>query len=138
MELERALMGKQIQVAEVPGLWRDKVRLLLGLDVPGPAAGPLQDIHWSFGVFGYFPTYTLGNLYAAQFFARAREDLGNLPALVATGDFAPLLGWLREKIHSRGSLLPPGELCREVTGSPLSCRPFVEYLENKFEEIYEL
>ncbi len=138
MELERGLLRKEIRVAEIPGLWRDKVRLLLGLEVPGPAAGPLQDIHWSFGVFGYFPTYTLGNLYAAQFFARAREDLGNLPALVAAGDFAPLLGWLREKIHRRGSLLPAGELCREVTGSPLSCRPFVEYLENKFEEIYEL
>ena len=138
MELERALMRQEIQVADVPGLWREKVKLLLGLDVPNDADGPLQDIHWAIGVFGYFPTYTLGNLYAAQFHAQARSELGNLPALVAAGEFAPLLGWLREKIHRRGSLLPAGELCREVTGSSLSCGPFLDHLESKFGEIYDI
>jgi carboxypeptidase Taq len=136
LELERALLRREIEVGELPALWRERFRRDFGLEVPSDREGPLQDIHWAFGVFGYFPTYTLGNLYAAQFFSAARRDLPDLPQRIAGGDFAALLGWLREKVHRRGSLLLAGDLCREVTGGSLSPRPYLDYLKSKFGEIY--
>ena len=138
MELERALLRNEIQVTELPDQWRKKIQEYFGLEVPDDAHGPLQDIHWAFGVFGYFPTYTLGNLYAAQFFAQARADLNDLSGLIGRGEFRPLLDWLREKIHSKGSLLSAGNLCREVTGRDLSIQPFQDYLNRKYGELYGL
>jgi carboxypeptidase Taq len=137
-ELERALLRQQIEVGDLPGLWKEKMRQYLGLQPASDAQGVLQDIHWAFGVFGYFPTYTLGNLYAAQFYRQAAADIGDLSSRVARGEFQPLLAWLREKIHRQGSLLWPQDLCREVTGSELSIQPFASYLRHKFGEIYNL
>jgi len=136
LELERALLLREIEVEDLPGLWREKTRELLGLAVPSDAEGVLQDIHWAFGAFGYFPTYTLGNLYCAQFFAQACADLGVLPDQIACGEFGPLREWLRRQIHQRGSLLPAAELCREVTGRDLSITPFMDHLRGKFGDIY--
>ena len=96
----------------------------------------MQDGHWSEGLFGYFPTYTLGNLFAAQLYARARADLGNLDASFAKGDFAGLLDWLREKVHRQGSRYPAPVLIEKITGKPPDHRPLVEALEHKFREIY--
>jgi len=137
LELERGLLAREIEVDDLPGLWRRKMRDLFGLEVSSDADGVLQDIHWAFGVFGYFPTYTLGNLYAAQFFAQAAAELGDLPGQIAGGEFGTLLGWLREKIHLQGSLQPAEDLCRQVTGHGLSSQPFLDYLEGKFADIYE-
>jgi hypothetical protein len=98
----------------------------------------MQDIHWSAGLFGYFPTYTLGNLYAAQFFARAEADLGPLEEKFAGGDFAPLLAWLRDRIHSQGHRLWARPLVREVTGVDLQPSYLVRYLQRKFGALYGL
>ncbi|MFH1841930.1 MAG: carboxypeptidase M32 [bacterium] len=136
MELERALLLGDIEVADLPALWREKIRHYFSLELPGDAQGVLQDIHWAFGAFGYFPTYTLGNLYAAQFFAAAMAELADLPAQIARGEFQPLLGWLRTHIHQPGCLFPAGELCRQVTGEVLSSKPFLDSLQQKYGDIF--
>ena len=137
-ELERALLRGDIETPELPSLWNARMREYLGVAPPNDADGVLQDIHWACGLIGYFPTYTLGNIYAAQFHACAARDLGDLPGAIAGGETAPLLEWLRRKIHARGRLLPAAELCREVTGGGLDSGPFVAYLRAKFGELYRL
>jgi len=137
-ELERALVKGELQVAELPDAWNDKMRTFLGLTPPNHAQGVMQDVHWSAGHLGYFPTYTLGNLYAAQFFARAERDLGDLEAGFARGDFGALLGWLREKIHRQGNRYRPRELVKVVTGEDPNPDYLISYLTNKFGILYDL
>lgn len=136
-ELERALMNGDLEVPDLPGAFNDKMRAYLGLTPPGPGQGVMQDIHWSAGLFGYFPTYTLGNLYAAQFFARAEAELGPLEVGFARGDFAPLLTWLQERIHSQGHRLWARPLVLEVTGAELTPQYLVRYLQRKFGALYD-
>lgn len=131
-ELERALMRGDLTVAYLPDAWNEKMREFLGLMPPDFSQGVMQDVHWSGGHIGYFPTYTLGNLYAAQFFAQAKKDLGSLEEMFARGEFAPLLEWLRKNIHARGSLYRPRDLVRAVTGKDLDARYLLAYLEEKF------
>jgi carboxypeptidase Taq len=133
-EIELMLFREELVPQDLPMVWNQLYKKLLGVDVPNDSQGCLQDVHWSLGCFGYFPTYTLGNLYAAQFFAKAEEDLGPQDETFSKGDFSPLLQWLREKIHSQGSRFYPGELCEQVTGYKLSPEPFFRYLENKIRE----
>jgi carboxypeptidase Taq len=135
-EIEQALFSGALSVAELPGVWNKKMQEYLGLTPPDDARGVLQDVHWSCGLFGYFPTYTLGNLYAAQFFATAKKEVADLEAKVARGELLPLREWLRERIHRHGMLYAPGELCEKVTGAPLDARHFNAYLKGKFGEIY--
>ena len=135
-ELERAMVRGELSVRDVPAAWDEKMRHYLGVTPPNDALGCLQDIHWSGGSFGYFPTYTLGNLYAAQFFEKARADLGDLDASIAAGDFAPLLGWLREKIHRHGKRFTARRLVREVTGDDLRAEPLLNHLRSKAAELY--
>jgi carboxypeptidase Taq len=137
-ELERALMNGDLSVSELPGAFNDKMRAYLGLTPPDPGQGVMQDIHWSAGHFGYFPTYTLGNLYAAQFYAQAEAELGPLGERFAAGDFAPLLTWLRERIHSQGHRLWARPLVQEVTGEELTPQYLVRYLQRKFRALYGL
>jgi carboxypeptidase Taq len=135
-ELERAVLAGELRVADLPGAWRDKYRENLGIEPPSDADGVLQDIHWSAGLIGYFPTYTLGNLYAAQFFAQADADLGGIDGLLARGEFAPLLGWLRDRIHVRGQCYSAAELAVAVTGRPLSHQPLLDLLRGKYDPLY--
>jgi carboxypeptidase Taq len=137
-ELERALIKGDLQVAELPGAWNEKMQAFLGLTPPDHASGVMQDVHWSGGHLGYFPTYTLGNLYAAQFFAKATRDLGDLSENFAGGNFAPLLQWLREKIHQQGKRYRPRELVRAVTGEDLNPEYLIKYLTKKFGELSDL
>jgi carboxypeptidase Taq len=137
-ELERGLMNKTLEVRELPEAWNVKVREYLGLTPPDDRDGVMQDVHWSAGHFGYFPTYTLGNIYAAQFFAKAAGEVGNLADLFARGEFGPLLNWLREHIHSQGSRYRPRDLVRVVTGEELDSRFLEEYLTGKFQDLYGL
>ncbi|MFO7607565.1 MAG: carboxypeptidase M32 [Candidatus Krumholzibacteriia bacterium] len=136
LEIERALVAGEVEVDGLPSLWREKVKAYLGLDVPSDREGVLQDIHWSFGLFGYFPTYALGNLYASQLFAAARRHLPDLDAQLARGELAGLLGWLRANVHGPGSLYPAGELCVRVTGQELSPEPFLAHVRAKFGDVY--
>ena len=109
---------------------------LLGLKPPDDAKGVLQDIHWSGGTFGYFPTYSLGNLYAAQFFNTLKGDVPDWCKQVERGRFQTILAWLKENIHKHARVYPARELCRRVTGEPLNPRYLLEYLEEKFGDIY--
>jgi carboxypeptidase Taq len=138
VQLEKDLMTGALSCKDVPDAWNTAMKKYLGLTPPNDALGCLQDVHWSHGTLGYFPTYTLGNLYAAQFFETARRDLGNLEALFARGDFKPLRDWLHQNIHQHGKRFHAGPLCIRVTGKELSSEPYLSYLENKFAELYEL
>ncbi|MBC8875503.1 MAG: carboxypeptidase M32 [Planctomycetes bacterium] len=135
-ELEQALLAGDLAVADLPGAWNDKYRDYLGIEPPHDADGVLQDIHWSAGLVGYFPTYSLGNLYAAQFFAQADLDLGDLDGQLARGEFAPLREWLCQKIHRQGECYTPSELVQRITGRPLSHEPLMDYLRGKLEPLY--
>jgi carboxypeptidase Taq len=135
-QLERAIIGGDLAVADIPGEWNRHYKEYLGLDVPEDRVGCLQDVHWSMGAMGYFPTYTLGNLYCAQFFDTAREQIPGLEDGFSRGEFAPLLGWLRENIHQHGRRYSASELCERVTGKPLSAEPLLNYLEAKLRPLY--
>lgn len=137
-ELERDLIAGRLDVADVPRAWNEKMGDLVGVRPPDNRQGCLQDIHWSMGVFGYFPTYALGNLYAAQFFEAARRDVPDLTDRIRRGDLRTLLEWLRENIHRHGQRYRAGELAQRLTGRDLSVEPFMTYLREKFTPLYGL
>jgi len=137
-ELERALFTGKLGVGELPAAWNDKMKSMLGISPPNDALGCLQDIHWSMGAFGYFPTYTLGNLYAAQFYEKAVSEIPELPELIAKNNHRPLLNWLRDRIHRHGKRYSASHLVQIVTGRALSIDPFVRYVTEKFLQIYHL
>jgi len=131
-ELERELLAGTVAVRDLPEVWNSRMKEYLGVDVPDDARGVLQDMHWSVGMFGYFPTYQLGNVISVQIWERARGDLGDLQEQFARGEFSSLREWLREQIYRHGSTYPPRELLRRVTGSELDPEPYLEYLRTKF------
>ncbi|MCA9150838.1 MAG: carboxypeptidase M32 [Planctomycetales bacterium] len=137
-ELEQALIVGDLAVADLPQAWNDKYREYLGVVPPNDADGVLQDIHWPAALFGYFPTYSLGNLYAAQFFEQADQDLGGLASLISRGEFAPLLKWLQDKIHRYGRCFSPAELVERATAKPLSHEPLIRHLRGKLAPLYQL
>ncbi|HWR82285.1 MAG TPA: carboxypeptidase M32 [Candidatus Deferrimicrobium sp.] len=135
-ELERAMLKRDLKPADVPAEWNTRFEKYFGLKVDKDANGCLQDVHWSLALFGYFPTYTLGNLYAAQFFAKAKQDLPDLERQFESGSFQHLLSWLRTNIHQHGQRYRAVQLCQRVTGRPLSHKPLMDYMNAKFGEIY--
>lgn len=137
-ELEQPLVSGELTPADVPGVWNETFTRFFGLTPPDDRQGCLQDIHWAFGGIGYFPTYCLGNMYAAQFFAAARRDLGDLDAQFAAGEFAPLRQWLKTNIHQHGQQYRAGRLVEVVTGAGLSHQPLMAHLREKFGELYGL
>ncbi len=137
-ELEVALIEGSLDPGDVPEAWNAKVREYLGLDVPDDARGCLQDIHWAHGAFGYFPTYALGNLYAAQLFNAMLEQLPGLWESVEQGDFRPILAWLRANVHVHGRRKLAREVLRDATGAELSPEPYLAYLNHKFGALYGL
>jgi carboxypeptidase Taq len=137
-ELERAMIDDTLAVEDIPEAWNTKMRDLLGVTPPDDRQGCLQDIHWSMGTFGYFPTYALGNLYATQFFEAARQAIPDLTDRIRRADLTTLREWLQANIHSHGQTYRAGELVRRVTGKPLSTDPFMRYIRAKFAPIYGL
>lgn len=137
-ELERDLIEERLPVSELPQAWNQKYRDYLGLEPPSAALGVLQDVHWSAGLFGYFPTYSLGNLYAAQLFEQAEAELGNLAEMFAVGDFAPLRHWLLVNIHRQGRRYSPTDLIKKTARRELSSRELVQYLRRKLAPMYNL
>jgi carboxypeptidase Taq len=135
-ELEQALLTGDLPAAELPEAWNQKYEEALGVKPCNDAEGCLQDIHWSAGLVGYFPTYTLGNLYAAQLFAQAQAELGGLDEAFAQGDYGDLLAWLRVKVHREGQRRRPAELIEHITGSGPDHRPLVAALTKKYSELY--
>jgi carboxypeptidase Taq len=135
-DLERKLVQNKLAVRDVPEAWNTAFESLLGIRPASDADGCLQDIHWSMGILGYFPTYALGNLYAAQFFATAREAMPDMDDDFRNGRFTPLLEWLRNNIHRQGKRYRAADLVEVVTGKPLSHKPFIDYLSAKFRPLY--
>jgi carboxypeptidase Taq len=130
--LEQAMIAGDLTVADLPGAWNDGMRALLGIVPPDDASGCLQDIHWYDGAFGYFPSYTLGAMAAAQLMAAARREVTGLDAALGQGDLAPLLGWLRTRVHGMGSLLGFNDLLRHATGKPLDPSDFEAHLTARY------
>lgn len=137
-ELEQALLSDDLTVADLPTAWNDKMGELLGIVPPDDREGVLQDIHWTWPSFGYFPTYALGNFYAAQLYTAAREQEPAIAEEMAAGQTKTLLSWLCENIHRHGRKYTPAELVRRATGRTLSHEPFVAYVTEKFGDVYDL
>jgi carboxypeptidase Taq len=133
-ELELALVDGSLGVDDLPAAWNEGIRRLLGLEVPDDAQGVLQDVHWGAGLIGYFPTYTLGNLIAAQLWDVLRVEVPDVEATIARGEFEPLREWLRTRIHAHGRKFPPPELLRRVVGTDVAVQPFLRYLRDKLED----
>ncbi|HVZ41276.1 MAG TPA: carboxypeptidase M32 [Candidatus Kapabacteria bacterium] len=137
-EIENALINGQITVADVPELWNSKMHEYLGITPADDAEGCLQDVHWSFGGFGYFPSYTLGKLYAAMFYRQMKREMPDLEAQITAGQFTNVLAWLREKIHRWGKSKRSATLVMEICNEPLSESAFLEYMTGKVERVYGL
>jgi carboxypeptidase Taq len=135
-EIERALLAGDLQPRDVPGVWNKRFKELFGIEVPDDRRGCLQDVHWSFGLIGYFPTYTLGNLYAAQLWETILGQISDVEHQIARGQFRDLKAWLNTNIHAHGRRYRAGDLCKMVTGKPLTADPFMRYLEAKLRPIY--
>lgn len=137
-EIEKALIEGSIAVGELPEIWNEKYKQYLNIGVPNDAQGVLQDIHWAHGSFGYFPTYSIGSFYAAQFFDKAKEDMPNLISEIEEGKLLNLLTWLRKNIHQYGKQYAADELCRKVTGNSLKFEHFMNYVKEKYGHIYDI
>ncbi|MES3628761.1 MAG: carboxypeptidase M32 [Longimonas sp.] len=135
-ELERALVQEDLAVDDLPAAWNDRMASYLGVTPNSDANGVLQDVHWSFGAIGYFPTYALGTLMSAQIDDALRQDLPDLDAQMASGQFDALLQWLRERIHQYGRRLDAPELLKQATGQPLDAGPWLNYVQKKYSAIY--
>ena len=135
-ELELALLEGSLSVSDLPDAWNAKYQEYLGLTPPDDAQGCLQDIHWSFGAIGYFPTYTLGNIMSVQLFEAAKRAHPDLETEIRRGEFGTLLTWLRENVHQHGSKYEPRDLLKRATGSDLDAKPYTDYLNAKFRSLY--
>jgi carboxypeptidase Taq len=137
-EIEKALINKEIIVADLPRIWKEKMKEYLGVEPKDDKEGVLQDVHWSGGSFGYFPSYTLGNIYSAQIYHAIRKQFDNLDEMIKNGELIKIKEWLGENIHKHGKLLTPTEILKSVTGEEINSSYLIEYLENKYKEIYNI
>ena len=137
-EMEKMFMEEKVDVKELPQLWENKIEDYLGVRPRNYAEGILQDIHWSQGSIGYFPTYSLGTILAVQIAKKMEQDIGPLEEIIAKGEYQKIRDWLREKIHKWGSIYPPKELIKRALGEEIKVEPFIEHLKNKYGQIYKL
>lgn len=137
-ELEQSLINGELRVADLPEAWRAQMQALLGVSPKTDTEGVLQDVHWSLAAFGYFPTYTLGNLYSAQFVAAAKQQDPLIESALAQGDSTRLRAWLAHNVHRHGRKYDPAALCERATGSTLTALPFIDYVREKYAAIYAL
>jgi carboxypeptidase Taq len=137
-EIEKGLFDGSMTVDDLPEIWNDKMGSYLGVKPPTDALGVLQDVHWSGGAFGYFPSYTLGAMYACQFYRTLVREVPDTEKHIEKGDFSPIKNWLNEKIHRQGRLYTPQELVKRVTGEPLNPDIFIDYLKTKYSAVYQL
>ena len=137
-ELEEQLINGRINVGDLPELWQDAMKRYLGVVPKDDAHGVLQDVHWSAGLFGYFPSYMLGNLCSAQIFAKVKEEIPDLDEKIANGKSIVLLSWLRKQVHRFGKMYEPQDLLQRVTGERLNPSYFTRYITDKYSQIYKL
>jgi carboxypeptidase Taq len=138
LELEIALIEGSLAAKDLPEAWNNSMQDFLGVTPPDDALGVLQDVHWSQGYFGYFSTYALGNLIAAQLWECMREDIPDLDTQIQRGEFAQLTGWMVDKVHRHGAKYEPQDLVQRITGSKIDQGPYMRYLTRKYTEIYQL
>ncbi|MEA1986640.1 MAG: carboxypeptidase M32, partial [Candidatus Marinimicrobia bacterium] len=137
-EIEKMLINDNLQVKDLPEIWNKNMKEFFDIIPDSDAKGVLQDVHWSMGAFGYFPSYALGNFYAAQFYKKASDEINDFDNQIQNGNLLPLKKWLNTNIHQYGRKYLPNELVKKVVGNEMSVEPFIAYLENKYGEIYEL
>lgn len=137
-EIEKALFSDEIKVEDLPRVWNEKYKEYLGIDVEKDSDGVLQDVHWSWGMFGYFPSYALGNLYGAQLFNAMTKKIPNINELITSGNFNPIEEWLKEKVHKHGDAYKPNEILEMATGESMTAKYFIDYLNKKYKEIYKI
>jgi len=137
-EMEKDLMENKISAKDLPEIWNQKMKEYLGVKPPNDKMGVLQDVHWSMGGIGYFPTYSLGNLYSAQFYGKMTKDIADVDDKISCGNFDAVINWLRKNIHSAGKTYTASELVKKVTGEELNSKYFSTYLEEKYKKIYQL
>ena len=135
-EIEKLLINDKIQVSDLPRVWNEKYKEYLGIEPTSDKVGVLQDMHWSDGSFGYFPSYALGNLYGAQMLNQMIKDIPNMYEEISTGDLSSVYEWLKENVHECANLYDPNDLIRKITGEELQAKYFIEYLDKKYKEIY--
>ena len=135
--IEKKLIAGELNTKDIPACWNEQYQQYLGVQVPGDREGCLQDVHWSHGSFGYFPTYSLGSFYAAQFFRQAQKDLPGLSRETEQGRTDELLTWLRQRVHAHGRTYTSEELCEKATGETLKVQYFLDYLLDKYQKIYQ-
>lgn len=137
-ELEQEMIQGKLALKDLPDAWNSRMKSYLGIDVPDDAHGVLQDIHWSAGMVGYFPTYSLGNMLSAQIWERIQKEIPDLNEKIMLGEFSTLREWLRENLHRHGRKFSPRETIQKVTGQPIRVDAYVRYLKEKFGEIYDV
>jgi carboxypeptidase Taq len=138
LEIEIALLEGEIKVKDLPEFWNTRFKEYLGITPKNDAEGVLQDVHWSFGLYGYFSTYALGNLVSLQLWEKIKADIPNLEDQIRKGEFTNLLSWLQDKVYRHGKKFAPQELVKRITGSKIDGEPYIKYLNEKFGEIYGL
>ncbi|MBZ0306396.1 MAG: carboxypeptidase M32, partial [Anaerolineae bacterium] len=131
-------MNGELAIKDLPAAWNAKFEEYFGIVPPNDAQGVLQDVHWSSGLIGYFPTYSLGNLLSVQFYEKAVQEHPQIPDEIASGKFDTLLNWLHINIHQHGRKFTPQELVQRVTGTNIQTSPFMRYLTEKYTDIYGL
>ena len=137
-EIERDLMNGRIEVKDLPMIWNEKMKTLLGYEVKNDAEGVLQDIHWSYELMGYFPTYTLGNIYGAQIFNKLKDDIPDWEKEIEEGNLQKVLNWFRKNVHEKGNVLDSDDLVEKITGEKVSSKYLADYLSNKYTKLYKL
>jgi carboxypeptidase Taq len=137
-DIENMILERQVAVRDLPELWNSKMEEYVGFSPANDAEGVLQDAHWSGGLIGYFPSYSLGNLLSVLFYDQAVSDLPDIPSQIESGNLAPLLNWVRTRIHRVGATYTPTELVERVTGGPVHTAPFLSYIRDKYSDIYGL
>ncbi len=138
MEIEIGLLEGTVEVKDLPEIWNTRMQEYLGVTPPNDSNGVLQDVHWSGGMIGYFPTYALGNLISVQLWEKMHQDLPNMDDAISKGTFAEILQWLRTNIHQHGAKYEPQELVQRVTGEKINPQPYIKYLNDKYSDIYGL
>ncbi|TFF91736.1 carboxypeptidase M32 [Candidatus Thorarchaeota archaeon] len=135
-EIEKALFSDEISISELPQVWNEKYDEYLGVEIEHDAEGVMQDTHWASGYYGYFPSYALGNVYDGMWLEKINRDLPDWRSNIPSGDFSPINKWLVDNVHRHASLYDPADLVKKVTGSSLKAKPFLEYLDTKYSELF--
>ncbi len=135
-ELEKALIKGDLQVKDLPSIWNEKMEEYLGVKPKNDGEGVLQDVHWSSGAFGYFPSYALGYIYAAQLKETMVKSIPHFEQCIASGHYQDIHKWLKEKVHRHGAMKKPAELMKEITGGGIDAKPLLHYLSDKYRRLY--